>query len=299
MRAISLLALATLAAVAPIACYDVGALTSDREAAESGADAGARNEAGVSDDASPLTDASPLSPTDGATSDAPPADAGPSWKLYSRSIFSPTQWNHVDVAAVWSGPNAPPARDIRAAVKLNVVDRLLVLTADTLYMREAGVWAAPQPLSATMPLLVGRNFHGAMHTPDMVDGAPGTTELVTFSDNPTAWVYRTNGVVFSFFDSRTLSDATGAVPTPQGSKHSRWAVTLIDGAKQGTNDWLNLYEAYEGDPNIYFFNATGWAQMWAAASCPLFAGTTGTPPLDDVMAGYNDDQSGVMYLVVR
>lgn len=278
------------------ACYDVASLTSANDGIDGGGE-------GQPDGAS-VVDASDdtAAVVEGGADTSTPVDAGPSWKLYSRSIFSPTQWNVVDVAAVWSGANAPPSRDITVVVQLNIADRLLVFTADTLYVRADGTWRAPQSLSTVMPLLVGKSFHGALHTPEVPsDGGPAQTELVTLSENPTAFVYRTNGDTFSFADTRTLSDAQPPnKPAPQGSKRSRWAVTLIDDAKKGSAAYLTVYEAYAGDPNIYFFDASpGWTNMWDAASCPLFAGTNGAPPFDDIMAGYNDDKVGTMYFVVR
>ena len=208
--------------------------------------------------------------------------------------------NQASLVCEWKGPACvPPPQGIRAATKLNVVDHLIVITDDTVYIRAGQEWKPPRPLASTMPLLVGKPFRGALHLPAKVDAAM-PTEHISFSVNPTAYIYETDGTNFTYFQSRTMTDSPAPISAPQGSKQSRWAITMLDPSKFGTPGYLSEYEAYEGDGNVYFYDATpAFTNKWPFADCPLFSGTTGPPPEANIMAGWHDDSTDVTYLIVR
>lgn len=306
--------LAAICAATLAGCYDIDILTAGAGAPTSdsgntpiveggsladgnvGGDGGNVGTDGSADDGAAL-DADIVDA--GGADTTTPVDAGPSWKLYTRSVFAPTQWNNVPLDAVWTGANAPPPRNIRATVRLTN-GRLLAMTDAMVYMRDGGTWVTPKTLASTMPLLVGRTFKGARHLSAGADGG-GPVDLITFSDYPTAIIYSTDGDTFTFFDQRTVADSPGPISAPQGSKKSRWVICLIDPSKRGTSaDYLNEYESFVGDPNVYFYDATpAWTNKWLFANAPLFAGTTGTPPETQIESGWHDDSAGVTYLIVR
>jgi hypothetical protein len=267
---------------------------------------------GGSHDAGPLADAR-SSVSDGANADdAEPVDAGgadvvtaPPWKLYSNAEGSanPNAWNVVALDVAWSGPNAPPPRGIMAAAQLDDFPRLLVWADDgKFYVRDEGGWRAPVATATAFPALAGRDFRGCYHHPTNPGTAPASrVETLTFVDNPTAILYRYTALdAVQFISTVTMIDEPAPYGAPKGSKKARWVISHWNPAKYMTAAYLAEYSGYDGDPYVYFFDATpATTNKWLFANAPLFAGKTNPPPQADIMAGFRDDALAINYLIVR
>ncbi|MBK6692136.1 MAG: hypothetical protein IPG50_08020 [Myxococcales bacterium] len=282
-----------IAWLAPLACFDLGTLQTDPDAGPTGSDA--------SSDVSPAPpDATPESaPLDSAS----PVDAGPSWRLYSNidTAAHRTAWTDVDLASVWTGANAPPPRGIVAATKLTNFDRLLVWADDgRFYVQEAGVWKAPQETATVFPTLLGRAFRGAYHQPNKP--TPGVEEIVLV-DNPAAFLFSYSAAdVVSYRSQVTLADEAGPFGAPKGTKKLRWVTRSWNPLNADASTYLAEYSMYEGDDNVYFFDATALpTNKWLFSAAPLFSGKTNVPPKDSIAVGWRDDSpfSPVNYFIVK
>ena len=288
-------------------CIDFGGLGASDEPVAPGpgdasvSDAGALPDAARGGDAAGVTDSGAGLDSGGAPDGATSVDAGLPWKVYTTLDSSSGPFSVLGLDQVWSGPNAPPPRDIMVVTQLDEWDRLLVFSSDgKFYLRADGVWKPPQPIATVFPALAGRDLRGMSHQP----AAPGSPqphlENLTFCDDPTAILYTysgTDGVAFA--GQVTMTDEPPPYGAPKGTGRMRWALQYWRPAQFGTAQYLADYYAFDNDPNVYLFDATpAPANKWLFANAPIFAHAN-PPPQTSIMAAWRDDKVGANYFVVK
>jgi hypothetical protein len=260
-------------------------------------------------------DAPPLSPPDAASPDASSeaalgdaavdtlVDAGPSWQLHSFDYFADA-WSSVELAKIWTGPNAPPPRGIAAATELMDVDRLMVISDDgTYYVRANGAWQPPRRGGDAWPLLPTTvdSVYNLGHTFSVtLNPAAPYEEKLTFVSGSQAYIYRfvynadpaKDAIVF---DSQvTTKDTDGGAP--QGSQKSTWNFEIADPQNPTPEQRAVLYGAYT-DGSFWRFNAgLQWTSM-LPADCPLWIGRPGAPDFSTIRAAFYSQGSRSVRLV--
>jgi hypothetical protein len=250
------------------------------------------------------SDAPPTSPLDAASPDASSeaapvdatadaaVDAGPCWQLHSFDYFADA-WSSVELATIWTGPDAPPPRGIAAATELMDVDRLMVISDDgTYYVRANGAWQPSRKGSDVWPLLpatvdsiynLGHKFYVTL------DPAAPNEEKVTFVSGSQAYIYR---FIYNADPAKDAIVFDSQVPTkdtdggaPQGSQKSTWNFEVADPQNAKPEDRAVLYGAYT-DGSFWRFNAyLEWSSM-PPADCPLWIGRPGAPDFSTIRAAF-------------
>jgi hypothetical protein len=229
-----------------------------------------------------------------ATTDEADSTSDP--EVWSRHTFDMQMqsWTAIALDRVWTETNAPPPRDIAAAVSLTHFDRLLVLTTDgVLHERAAGVWAQPVPVTDRFPTLEGLSVAGMTHTPQADDDV----EHVYFIDNPMAVVYamQPNGDV-EHYSTVPMEDAPGGAP--QGTGRAQWYFERVDIGQIGQHpEWLRWFIAFDDD-RLYRFDVGPfeWAS-WPLGDNDFFGVAGGQPDPHAVRAAYTDDAAGRVHFI--
>lgn len=208
------------------------------------------------------------------------------WHRYTRDMIANT-WIRTPLDELWTGPNAPPASGIAAAVSLTHFDRFIVLSDDgMIYERVNRVWQTPEPLAERFPAAVGYDITAMVHTP----GQDGTTdsEDLFLIETPVAVVYTQfeNGGL-ELAQVADLMDHDGGAP--QGSVANEWALAISDPSGIGNDpDWLRWYSAY-ANGELWEFNAAFEWTLFPIGDNPFFSGAAGEPDPTTVQAAYYDD----------
>jgi hypothetical protein len=257
----------------------------------------------------------PVSPVDATAPDAgseatlvdaavdAAVDAGPSWQLHSFDYFQDA-WSSVDLATIWTGPNAPPPRGVAAATELMDVDRLMIIADDgTYYVRANGVWQPPRKGGDVWPLLpptvdsiynVGRKFFVTL------DPAAPYEESITFTSGSQAYIYRfiydadpaKDAIVFN--TQATTKDTDGGAP--QGTQKNVWNFEIADPQNPKPEDRAVLYAAYT-DGTLWRFDAhLQWTSM-LPADCPVWTGRPGAPDFSTIRAAFYSQGSRSVRLI--
>jgi hypothetical protein len=216
-----------------------------------------------------------------------------SWDDYRFDTVSKT-WSNVPLASVWSGANAPPTTGIVTTIHLSHFDRLLVFTDDGLvYRRDGNTWQAPKATAEVFPKIVSPTtiasvWHFPSHALDPNPYEPPLIEQLTFSDNPTAYIFDcyADGTA-TWLKTATMADnPNDPNEPPQGSKRSQWSFTLWDRSKFGSAEVGSVWTAFEGDPYIYKIDMNLAWSKWTVANAPLWAGKLGAPKWASVRSAY-------------
>jgi hypothetical protein len=226
-----------------------------------------------------------------ATSDE--ADDSEVWSRHTFDMQTQS-WTSITLDRLWTEANAPPSRDIAAAVALSHFDRLLVISTDgVLHERVDGLWNTPVLATERFPSLEGLSIAGMTHTPQ----AAGMVEHVYFIDNPTAVIYaiRPDGEAEHYATVIMEDDPDGA---PQETGRAQWYFELVNLSQLGAHpEWLRWFIAFDDD-RLYRFDvaAFAWAS-WPIGENDFFGLVSGQPDPHAVRAAYTDDAAGRVHFI--